>query len=128
MYRHWNVSTVLQIKDKCKLNVTDPQSGDLNICLENNFDVLNMLFKINVNIILNGDFSNFNRQLNLLICFKILPIMYNNLSVAIDNISDHNNIELCYSNLVRNLVLNMFGPHVVNQDLMVIPFQIWRNA
>ena len=58
------------------------------------FGILNMLFKINVNIILNGDSSNFNRQFNLLICFKILPIMYNNLSVAIDNISDH--IELCY--------------------------------
>ena len=31
------------------------------------FDVLNMPFKINVNIILNGDFSNFYRQfINLL--------------------------------------------------------------
>ena len=78
-----------KLRTTCKLNVTDPQSGDLNICSENNFDVLNMFFKINVNIILNCDFSNFNRQLNLLICFKILPIMYNNLSVAIDNISDH---------------------------------------
>ena len=81
-----------------------------------------MLFKINVNIILIGDFSNFNRQFNLLICFKILPIMYNNLSVAIVSISDH--IELCYSNLFLNLVLSMFGPHVVNEVLMIIPFQI----
>ena len=39
------------------------------------FDVLNMLFTINVNIILNGDFSNFNRQFNLLNCFK--NITYN---------------------------------------------------
>ena len=59
---------------------------------------------------------------NLLICFKILPIKYNNLSVAIDNISDH--IELCYSNLFLNLVLSMFGPHVVNEVLMIIPLQI----
>ena len=116
------MSTVLQIKGTYNLNVTHPQSGDLNICSENNFDILNMLFKINVNIILNGDFSNFNRQFNLLIFFKILPIMYNSLSVAIDNIFDQ--IELCYSNLFLNLVLSMFGPHVVNEVLMIIPFQI----
>ena len=115
-------STVLQIKGTYNLNVTHPQSGDLNICSENNFDVLNMLFKLNVNIILNGDFSTFNRQFNLLIYLKILPIMYNNLSVAIDNISDHT--ELCYSNLFLNLVLSMFGPHVVNEVLMIVPFQI----
>lgn len=75
-------------------------SGDLNIFLENIFDVLNILFKQNVNIILNGDFNidsnknfnDFNRLCNLLTCFNLKPTVgwptrvTNTTSTIIDHI------------------------------------------